>query len=136
MNAADFAPVYGFRGLTSTGAPATVCAGVHDGDTILVRLALPVWTYAEHWVRLRFLWAPELHEPGGPEAKAAMEGLVLGRPVWARTFKAPRSDDPRRSFVRLLGDVGIDPGPDGALTDLARAMAATGLAAYDPARTA
>ena len=130
MNVRDFAPCYVFRGRHSDGAVATTCVEVHDGDTIRARLVLPVWHLGDEWLRIRFLKAPELWQPGGPEARDAMATLVLGRPIWVRTFKRPSDDEEQQSFVRLIADVGFDPGPDGELRDLARAMAATGLATY------
>ena len=49
-----------------------------DGDTIEVADARGIRT----WVRFQGVDAPELDEPGGPEAKAALAERTRGRPVW------------------------------------------------------
>lgn len=124
INVRDFDPTYVFRGRHSDGEVATRCVEVYDGDTIRVHLVLPVWHLADVWLRLRDQWSPELHQPGGPEARDYAAALVLGRPVWVRTYKRPSDDDESRSFVRLIADVGFAPDADGTLRDLAGEMIA------------
>lgn len=121
-----FAPSYVFRGRHSSGEAATVCHEVHDGDTIRATLCLPCWTLSDQWLRLRGVACPELGEPGGRAAQAFVAGLVLGGPVWVRTFKRPSDDEERRSFVRLIADVGFDPDAAGHLRNLASEIVAHG----------
>ena len=47
-------------------------AWVVDGDTIVI---------GRERVRIQNFNAPELHQPGGPEAKARMQALTLGKEV-------------------------------------------------------
>ena len=54
-------------------------AYVGDGDSLCVALGPSRSMWAE--VRLADFYAPELHEPGGPEAKATLSRLVGGREV-------------------------------------------------------
>lgn len=126
MRVEDFEPHYTFRGRHSDGDVATFCSHVHDGDTIRVKLVLPVWHLADEWLRVRSLWCPELREPGGPEAREFVCRLLLGKPVWIQTHKRPSDDEESRSFVRLIADVGFDPAPDGTLRDLATVVVGAG----------
>lgn len=50
---------------------------VGDGDGLCVAVGQGTENWVE--VRLENFYAPELHEPGGPEAKSALEGLAMGR---------------------------------------------------------
>ena len=52
---------------------------IGDGDSMCVA----VGEGAENWVEVRLedFFAPELHEPGGKEAKAALEQIAMGRRV-------------------------------------------------------
>ena len=52
---------------------------VHDGDTITCQVSRTVFH-----VRLAEIDAPELKQTSGPEAKAALEKLILGKQVWLR----------------------------------------------------
>jgi micrococcal nuclease len=49
------------------------------------------------WIELRLgdFYAPELHEPGGQDAKRGLERLVLGRALVCRAG--------RRSYDRVIG---------------------------------
>lgn len=126
VNVAEYQPVYVFRGLHSDGAVATRCVVVHDADTIGVHLTLPVWHIADAWLRIRGQWSPELHQPGGREARDYAASLILGQPVWVRTYKRPSDDEESRSFIRLIADVGFGPDADGTLRDFAGEMIAAG----------
>ena len=58
--------------------PAGLCVPVTirevvDGDTVKVSLRSSAIIYS---IRLLECWAPEMHEPGGPEAKEKVEGLL------------------------------------------------------------
>lgn len=57
-------------------AEPAVCTRVVDGDTIVATVA----GTAQH-IRLLRIDAPELRRPGGPEAKAYLEKLILGRTI-------------------------------------------------------
>lgn len=76
---------------------------VSDGDTLWVR---PAQGGAALAVRIEGIDAPELCQPGGPEARAALASQVLHRPV--RVIGSGH-DDYGRSIARVEaagGDVG------------------------------
>ncbi len=126
MNVVDFAPVYTYRGLHSDGKLASHATYIHDGDSFIVRFVLGCFTLSDQWVRLQHLWCPELHEPGGIEARDYLRGLIDGQPIWVQTFKRPTDDTEQRSFIRLIATVGFAPDSQGNLRDLAATMAASG----------
>lgn len=88
--------------LVAALAVLTACAAgpiyhvrrVIDGDTIEIVDAGGIRTR----VRLRDVDAPEMDEPGGPEAKAALEAELLGR----RVNVTPHARD---RYGRLVADV-------------------------------
>lgn len=103
-----------------------VVTRVHDGDTpyVDIHLGLGVWLRDEP-VRLLDCWAPELRDPGGPEARAALEALLDARPEpgfqpgRACILRARR----REKYGRILGQVyveGLDVGADLVRRGLAR----------------
>lgn len=84
---------------------------IHDGDTIRLRIDNGFGSRAVEWIRLQDVWAPELDDPGGPEAKGycaewfadhASDGLV--RVTTFRT-SAPLEIRFRQSFTRYIGVV-------------------------------
>jgi endonuclease YncB( thermonuclease family) len=90
---------------------------VHDGDTVKLAVDHGFGEDAKEWVRLRDVWAPELDDEGGPQAKAdcdnwfreyAPDGLVK-----VTTFRtsAPLEIRMRMSFTRYIG---IVTAPNGA----------------------
>jgi len=93
-------------GLAFAGCPATrvITARafrvqrVVDGDTFKV-----VYDGEPTSVRILGIDAPELREPGGPEAKAALAGIV-GAKVVRLAFPGPRKRD---NFGRLLARVHV-----------------------------
>lgn len=72
-------------------------ARVVDGDTLVI---------AGERVRLRNYNAPELHQPGGIEARARLEALTLGRVVVC----AGRARDQYARLVALCSVGGADLG--------------------------
>ena len=80
--------------LVGQECPTYLCRRVIDGDTIEVVDAGGIRTR----VRLRRVNAPELSEPGGPEAKAALEERLLGKQVRVRPCARDR-------YGRLVADV-------------------------------
>jgi endonuclease YncB( thermonuclease family) len=60
-------------------------AYVGDGDGLCVALGPSPSAWVE--VRLADFYAPELSEPGGPDAKAALAGVAMGRTVTCRPVK-------------------------------------------------
>lgn len=91
---------------------------VHDGDTpyIDVHLGFGVW-FRDEPVRLLDCWAPELRDPGGHDAKLALEGLLDADPLPG--FQAGRRvilrGHDREKYGRLLGSVfadGVDVGAE------------------------
>jgi len=69
---------------------------VVDGDTIVIEDAAGIQT----WIRLRRIDAPEMDEPGGPEAKAALEAAWLGRQVRVTPYARGR-------YGRTIADVAL-----------------------------
>jgi micrococcal nuclease len=74
-------------------------AYVGDGDSLCVALGPARSQWAE--VRLADFYAPEIHEPGGPEAKATLSRLVEGREVNCKAQH--RSYDRVVAVCRLKG---------------------------------
>ena len=115
---------------TDTGADSInysyrgTCVEVHDGDTIRVMLDLGFGSFQREWIRFNDLYAPELSEPGGHEAKMAMVDIVFpkGKPVWlqVKTFKT-KNDEDLRSFIRYVAEVWRVE-PDGSLMHIADRM--------------
>jgi endonuclease YncB( thermonuclease family) len=66
-------PSYLHRGATFTG-PVTY---VGDGDSLCVAVGLSPHDWVE--VRVADFYAPELHAPGGAQAKAALERIAMGK---------------------------------------------------------
>ena len=67
---------------------------VVDGDTFIVQ-----GPEGRDRVRLRLLNAPEMDEPGGPEAKAALEKQLLGKRVHLTIYA-------RDVYGRMVAEVG------------------------------
>ena len=128
MNVNDFAPSYVFTGRDEDGDMMSWCQHIWDGDTIRCHLALPCWVMGYQWLRIKNLYAPELREEGGPEARDYMMELVLNHPVWVKTYKRPSDYEQKKSFVRLIADVWINPDEEGNLTNIADLMVQAGYA--------
>jgi micrococcal nuclease len=58
---------------------------VGDGDSLCVAVGPSPADWVE--VRIADFYAPELHEPGGQEAKAALERIAKGREVECRAIR-------------------------------------------------
>lgn len=91
--------------------PVAQLIETHDGDTVRLRISCGFDVWAQQWIRLKDVWAPELDEPGGPEATTicqewfadhAPDGLVK-----VTTFRtsAPLEVRFRMSFTRYIGIV-------------------------------
>ena len=85
---------------------------VGDGDSLCVGVGPQPGEWVE--VRLADFYAPELHEAGGPAAKAALAGIAMGR-------HADCVAD-HRSYVRIVASCRIN-GRD--IGDLMRAAGVT-----------
>lgn len=70
--------------------PAYEAARVIDGDTFV--------TKEDQHIRVASTEAPELDQCGGPEAKKALENLVLGKPVYLKVVYR----DPYQRLVSLV----------------------------------
>jgi endonuclease YncB( thermonuclease family) len=82
---------------------ATV-AGVYDGDSIVVRDGM-----ASISIRLDGVDAPELSQPLGPEARAALSGLIVRGVVTLRLKSGARSDGERLARIEAGGrDVSLE----------------------------
>ncbi len=78
---------------------------VGDGDSLCVALGPSPTDWVE--VRIADFYAPELHEPGGQEAKAALERIAKGRRVECRAVRQSydRVVAPCALQGRSLGDL-------------------------------
>lgn len=82
-----------------------------DGDTFLSQLDIGVDEYPMKWIRVYNLLAPELREPRGPEARAAVEEVFDGsRLFYARTLY--------KSFDRWVAIVKLYPSEQNLATKL------------------
>ena len=77
---------------------------VGDGDGLCVAAIPGREADPTTWVEVRAadFYAPELHEPGGPEAKAALERIAKGKRV--ECVADHRSYDRVVAFCRLQGE--------------------------------
>jgi len=87
-------PSYLYRGASFSG-PVTY---VGDGDSLCVAIG----PGPEHWVEVRLadFYAPELHDAGGEEAKAALARLTSGKTVSCVAG--------RRSYDRIVASCTIN----------------------------
>ena len=92
---------------TATTRPAYRYAAalvrVVDGDTIVFRIDLGFHVHIETPVRILGWSCPELHEPLGPEAKAAAEELLRGA---TQIIVETKRDT--QTFSRWLGIVWVN----------------------------
>ena len=79
-------------------------AYIGDGDGLCVAAIPGREADPTTWVEVRAadFYAPELHEPGGPEAKAALERIAKGKRV--ECVADHRSYDRVVAFCRLQGE--------------------------------
>lgn len=88
-----------------------VVTEVRDGDTLTINADLGFNTWHLSPFRLLGCNARELSQPGGPEAKANLESLVLGKTVTIKSVK------PDKYGERYLAKIWIHE-TDGFTTDL------------------
>jgi len=81
---------------------------VHDGDTITVDtdLGMNVWVKGVH-IRLLDVWAKELKEDGGEQARDALIAMLKGKDITIQTIRRS-SGTYVKSFNRWLGVVWAD----------------------------
>jgi endonuclease YncB( thermonuclease family) len=81
---------------------------VGDGDGLCIGPA----NRPERWIEIRLsdFYAPELHEPGGQEAKRRLAGMVMGKTLMCRAG--------RRSYDRIVATCALNGQPIGALLRL------------------
>ncbi len=91
-------PAYVARGMTFKGPVVYV----GDGDSLCVAVGSRPQS-PDNWVEVRLadFYAPELSKPGGREAKAALERLVMGRRTTC--FAQHRSHDRVVAVCRING---------------------------------
>lgn len=101
----------------------------HDGDTVKLRIDEGFGNSITCWVRVIGAYAPELKEPGGPEAKAYVESICpVNSTVYVLTRKPGSGNGDfqgkqlGQSFARWLGQVYTS----AAGADLAEILVATG----------
>jgi len=80
---------------------------VGDGDSLCVGRSSDPSTWIE--VRIADFYAPELHSVGGPQAKATLERISMGRMA--------RCEAGRRSYDRVVAQCYVD---DASIGDLMR----------------
>jgi len=88
--------------LVTEAAPTYLVRAVLDGDTLEIEDGAGIRTR----VRLRRVDAPELSEPGGPEARDALERRLHGRRVRVTPYA-------RDAYGRLVAEVNLEPLPGG-----------------------
>lgn len=86
----------------------------HDGDTVLCLIDPQYEGYVYRWIRARGINAPELDEPGGPEALAFAELLLpFGTHVAIyNSVKVPSSGVMDKSFERYVAQIMLPDGSD------------------------
>jgi endonuclease YncB( thermonuclease family) len=87
-------PAY-LRGGAAFSGPVTY---VGDGDSLCVAIGQGHQNWVE--VRLADFYAPELHSPAGPAAKAALERIAMGQQAWCRAQ--------HRSYDRVVARCSVD----------------------------
>lgn len=98
-----------------TGRPVVIA--VHDGDTYKILIDGGIETGMFPWLRLANAGAPELDQPGGPEATEwALQRLTTAEQITVTIHG--------RSFARWLATITVDG------VDLADEMVAAGHAVY------
>ena len=86
-------------------------AGVHDADSISAMVDRGVGDRSLWSIRLKDVFAPELHEPGGRECRDFVLGWLADHgdgsewPFLVETFRTPRSDVEVTTFGRYVGVV-------------------------------
>lgn len=85
---------------------------VHDGDTVTALVDQGLHGRQEEDLRLKDVWAPELHQPGGPETAEFVRGLVASLDKtrrWPVLVNTEPNTNPepseRRSFVRYIATI-------------------------------
>ena len=73
---------------------------VVDGDTVIVLVDLGFSVYAQHSIRLKNVWAPEM---ATPEGKAAKQHLVSLMPTDGRLLL--RTEKDKMTFNRYVGEL-------------------------------
>jgi len=102
-------------GLTDAWAwPLARLLDVHDGDTVKLAIDHGFGEDAKEWIRLKDVRAPELDEPGGPEATDVCQSWFDEHApdgyVQVTTFRtsAPLEIRFRASFSRYIGIIVAD----------------------------
>jgi len=91
--------------------PIAYLEEIHDGDTIRLRIDNGFGSRAVEWIRLQDVWAPELNQDGGEQAKADVAGWFVEQApngiVKVTTFRtsAPLEIRFRQTFTRYVGIV-------------------------------
>lgn len=123
MEFAGFPP--GLARLGAYGPYRASIAHVVDGDTVYAFLDIGLNEYPFRPLRVRDLYAPELHEPGGLVARDYVRGLLpAGTPCVVTTYRDTQT------FGRYVADVRFL--LDGVLVDLAAQVIAAGHATREP----
>lgn len=71
---------------------------VIDGDTYVLDLDLGFHVFTKQHIRLHGVSCPELREPGGQDARIAVDALLMGRAMMLQTYMD------RQTFARWLAD--------------------------------
>ena len=81
-----------------TNSFEATCTKVTDGDTIRVKTDFRDFTFPVRFINTA---APELDEPGGPEAKGWLEEQILGKDIYVKINPKERVG----KWGRILGEV-------------------------------
>jgi endonuclease YncB( thermonuclease family) len=109
---------------------------VHDGDTVKIcadRGGSDWWPF---WLRLAGIYAPELSEPGGYEARDWLESFLhqISPPTWKMatiTHRVVKSDNDKKSLDRLVGELFVGYGTENQI-DVGQLVIDTGHATPVP----
>lgn len=96
----------------------------HDGDTVTILCDCGLDETPIREARIYGIQAPELHEPGGPEARDALSGMIpYGTLVRVDTLLTTKREQ-QRSFIRYVSS--LESEVDGVARDVAARMVAAG----------
>lgn len=89
---------------------------VHDGDTIKVRIDRGFEEYSDKWIRLACVYAPELRQRGGSDARQFVQTWLTEHddgsewPYRVTIHRLPKDSQEASTFNRYVGTLTTDDG--------------------------